>query len=109
MKFQEPAEENLGGYATGGGFSVYETRPSYQNSFVEAYLNDTTIPKPPASYYNSSNRGFPDVAANGYSILIYRAGSWETVGGTSASTPIWGGIFACINDVLLQNGKQPLG
>eukprot|EP00339_Tiarina_fusa_P025965 CAMPEP_0117029618 /NCGR_PEP_ID=MMETSP0472-20121206/21430_1 /TAXON_ID=693140 ORGANISM="Tiarina fusus, Strain LIS" /NCGR_SAMPLE_ID=MMETSP0472 /ASSEMBLY_ACC=CAM_ASM_000603 /LENGTH=590 /DNA_ID=CAMNT_0004737431 /DNA_START=6 /DNA_END=1778 /DNA_ORIENTATION=+ len=106
---EEPADENLGGYATGGGFSVYETRPSYQNTAVNQYLNDNSIPKPPASYFNSSNRGFPDVAANGYNILIYRGGRWETVGGTSAATPIWGGVFALINDVLLSNQKQPLG
>jgi len=106
---EEPADENLGGYATGGGFSVFEPRPSYQNTVVSQYLNDNSIPKPPQSYYNSSNRGFPDVAANGYSVAIYRAGNWETVGGTSAATPIWGGIFALMNDLLIKNGKQPLG
>jgi tripeptidyl-peptidase-1 len=106
---EDPADENIGGYATGGGFSVYEARPSYQAAAVSAYLSDSSIPKPPASYYNSTNRGFPDVAANGYSILIYNNGRWETVGGTSASTPIWGGIYALINDILLKNNKAPLG
>ena len=106
---EDPADENLGGYATGGGFSVYETRPSYQDSVVTEYLNDNSIPKPSSSYFNSSNRGFPDVAANGYNILIYRGGRWEEVGGTSAATPIWGGIYALINDVLISNNKSPIG
>ena len=88
---------------------MYESRPSYQDTVVTGYLNDNSIPKPPASYFNNSNRGFPDVAANGYNILIYRGGRWETVGGTSAATPIWGGVFALVNDVLLKNGKKPLG
>jgi len=106
---EDPADENRGGYATGGGFSVYEPRPSYQNTAVSAYLNDASIPKPPASYYNSSNRGFPDVAANGYNFLILHNGSWEPVGGTSAATPLWGGIYAIMNDYLIRNGKQPIG
>ena len=50
---QDPANENSGGYASGGGFSVYETRPSYQNTVVAAYLNNATIPKPPSHFYNS--------------------------------------------------------
>jgi len=106
---EDPADENLGGYATGGGFSVYETRPSYQDAAVTAYLTDSSIPKPPSADFNSSNRGFPDVAANGYNVLIYRGGRWELVGGTSCAAPMWGGIYAIMNDVLLKNGKQPLG
>jgi tripeptidyl-peptidase-1 len=104
---EEPADP-AGTYASGGGVSVYETRPEYQQSVVSAYLS-SGVTLPPSSFYNASNRFFPDVAANGDNLLIYLNGKWLQIGGTSASTPIWGGMIALINDYLIGAGKNPVG
>lgn len=106
---EDPASENIEGYATGGGFSVYEPRPSYQDAAVSQYLNDTSIPKPPSSSYNAQNRGFPDVAANGLNYIIRDNGRWSLVGGTSAATPTWGAIFTIMNDHLAKSNKPTIG
>lgn len=43
-------------------------------------------------------------------ILPVRAVQFQTItGGTSAATPIWGGVLALLNDHLLKNGKGPVG
>lgn len=49
------------------------------------------------------------MASNGYNLIMRQNGKWVIVGGTSASTPIWGGIFAIMNDHLALNGKPPIG
>ena len=71
---------------SGGGTSVYETKPSYQNS-----RNATT------------KRGIPDVSYNAdpatgfavYDSVPYSGQSgWFQLGGTSAGAPQWAGIIA---------------
>jgi len=94
-------------FASGGGFSNVAARPSYQNDAVNAYLN-SGVALPPASYYNATSRGYPDVAAFGSGILIYDGGL-TLVGGTSASSPIWGGIASLLNDYSLGATGKPLG
>ncbi len=74
---------------TGGGFSVFEPRPSFQSSL---------------SSIVGSHRGVPDVAAvgnprtgvwvynsfdNTYSGVLY---AWNILGGTSVASPLWAGI-----------------
>jgi hypothetical protein len=44
-----------------GGFSNYFTQPKYQKDAVAGYLAQGGLPT--ASYYNTSGRAFPDVAA----------------------------------------------
>merc|ERR1711935_1107749 len=104
----------------GGGFSDTFARPSYQEAAVSAYLQDPSAALPPASYYNATGRGYPDVAALGgektpYCIFAsdptfavyppYFQGEY----GTSASTPVVAGIFALLNDIRLSAGKPALG
>uniref|UniRef100_A0ACB8FGG5 Uncharacterized protein n=1 Tax=Sphaerodactylus townsendi TaxID=933632 RepID=A0ACB8FGG5_9SAUR len=96
-------------YISGGGFSNVFPMPSYQVSAVKEFLS--TSPKlPPASYYNSSGRAYPDVAAlsDNYWVVTNRI-PMPWVSGTSASTPVVGGIVALINDRRLQQGRPPLG
>lgn len=54
-------------WTTGGGFSSSVPRPSWQNNAVNGYLNTYSSLLPPASMFNSSNRGYPDVSATGHS------------------------------------------
>jgi len=57
-------------YTSGGGFSNYFTRPSYQDAIIKTYLN--TLPKGQyAGLYNPNGRGYPDMSAQGYVILFY--------------------------------------
>eukprot|EP01090_Pellita_catalonica_P009065 TRINITY_DN20129_c0_g1_i1.p1 TRINITY_DN20129_c0_g1~~TRINITY_DN20129_c0_g1_i1.p1 ORF type:complete len:427 (+),score=78.75 TRINITY_DN20129_c0_g1_i1:480-1760(+) len=98
-----------GNFATGGGFSVFMPTPAYQKSVVEEYIADSQIPKPPSSDFTATNRGFPDVSANGLFNVIIDSGSVAIVGGTSAASPQWGGMIALINDHMLKNGKKPIG
>ena len=76
---------------------------------MTAYLNDNSISKPPSSFYNAANRGFPDVASNGMNIMTYKNAKWEISGGTSAAAPQVAGMLCMINDFLMLNGKSPLG
>ncbi|XP_053312745.1 tripeptidyl-peptidase 1 [Spea bombifrons] len=96
-------------YISGGGFSNVFPMPQYQVSAVSKYLQSTEK-LPPESYYNRSGRAYPDVAAlsDNYWVVINRVPvPW--VSGTSASTPVFGGIIALINDHRLQKGLPTLG
>jgi len=83
------------GGATGGGYSVQFSLPSWQASAKV---------KPPSG----GGRGVPDVAgdadpATGYKVLV--DGQSLVIGGTSAVAPLWSGLIALLNQKL---GK-PLG
>jgi len=70
--------------ATGGGFSSFFSKPSYQNGITKI----------------TTRRGLPDIAANanpqtGY--LIYINGGYSIIGGTSAVSPLMAGLHARIN------------
>jgi tripeptidyl-peptidase-1 len=95
---------------SGGGFSTFLPRPSYQQKAVNRYLTSFKSQLPSSSYYNSTNRAFPDVAVLGTNYQIVVTGGVFGASGTSASTPTFAGIISLINDVLLSkpNGK-PLG
>ncbi|XP_062481239.1 tripeptidyl-peptidase 1 isoform X2 [Pezoporus occidentalis] len=96
-------------YISGGGFSNVFPMPQYQAAAVGQFLRST--PKlPPSSYYNSSGRAYPDLAAlsDNYWVVTNRI-PLPWVSGTSASTPVVGGMVALINDRRLQQGLAPLG
>jgi kumamolisin len=87
--------------ATGGGVSDYFPKPSYQDS--------VNVPAPTTQ---RGGRGVPDVAGDadpvtGYQVII--DGSTTTIGGTSAVAPLYAGLFARINQALVQNGKSRVG
>jgi len=100
----------VAGFTSGGGFSTYTPRPSYQQSAVEGYLK-SGVALPPSSYFNSSNRGYPDVAALGNNFAVYldMYGGWTTVGGTSASSPTFAAIAGYLNSLSVNKTGKPLG
>lgn len=82
-----------GGGGTGGGVSDYLPVPTWQQGIVPTSINPG----------NFAGRAIPDVAGNadpntGY--LMYSGGQFGTVGGTSASSPLWGALIAICNQQL---------
>ncbi|KZT38181.1 family S53 protease-like protein [Sistotremastrum suecicum HHB10207 ss-3] len=90
-----------------GGFSNYFARPSYQSDAVEHYLDTPGLPN--SRKFNSSGRGFPDVAAQGVNVQIVSGGETGGVDGTSCASPIFASIISLINDRLIAAGKPVLG
>ncbi len=81
--------------ASGGGVSVFFTKPSWQSA-----------PGVP----NDGARDVPDVAlsASAYhdAYLIVMNGQVTTVGGTSAATPAFAGMVTLLNQALVSSGAQ---
>ncbi len=89
--FQETAwNSNLG--ASGGGFSIFFSTPSYQKTL-------------PASVQKQLNnrRGVPDISGDAdpsTGLAIYsNDGGWTLGGGTSASAPLWAAFAAIANQM----------
>ncbi|MGD0899501.1 MAG: hypothetical protein ABR915_16840, partial [Thermoguttaceae bacterium] len=82
---------------SGGGQSVYEAKPTYQNG-----VN------------SSAYRQIPDVSfdadpASGVAVLdTYGQGGWLQVGGTSVSSPCWAGLVADANQLRVSQGLAPM-
>ncbi|HWY31039.1 MAG TPA: protease pro-enzyme activation domain-containing protein, partial [Candidatus Acidoferrum sp.] len=60
---------------------------------------------------SSTMRNVPDVACLADTViwLIYNRGDAATVGGTSASAPLWAGFAALANQQAAANGQPPIG
>ncbi|KAI0199902.1 peptidase S8/S53 domain-containing protein [Astrocystis sublimbata] len=90
-----------------GGFSTLHARPAWQDSAVSAYL--TSIGSTYSAFFNASNRGFPDVAAQGASFAVVDKGRDALLSGTSASAPVFAGVVALLNAARSEAGMKPLG
>ena len=90
-----------------GGFSNFFPIPSYQASAVAAFkqrLGNTNAGK-----FNTTGRGFPDVAAYAVAYAIWVQGYDGGVAGTSAASPTFASVVALLNDELLSAGRPVLG
>ncbi|RDB15869.1 putative tripeptidyl-peptidase SED2 [Hypsizygus marmoreus] len=92
---------------SGGGFSRYFLRPSYQSTAVSTFV--TALGTKFAGLYNTTGRAYPDLAAQGNGFQVVIGGRVNSVGGTSASSPTVAGVFALLNDFRLAHGKPSLG
>ncbi|KAM5530674.1 hypothetical protein V8D89_015646 [Ganoderma adspersum] len=98
-----------------GGFSNVFSRPAYQAAAALHYINalnitgNDTSTKPLAGRFNTTGRGFPDVAMQGRDVAIVAAGQSTQVFGTSASSPMFASVVALVNDQLLNAGRPTLG
>lgn len=83
--------------------------PSYQSAAVKAYLAKN--PKTGTSTYATNGRASPDVALLGEKFAVVDGGRTLAVGGTSASTPSWGGVISLLNEECLSasGGSKTLG
>jgi kumamolisin len=96
----------LGAGATGGGVSAVWAIPSYQTPYGES----VAVTNGGSSTY----RNVPDVAsvANPLTgVAVYSAvnGGWLTIGGTSASAPLWAGMYSLANAASEGLGLGALG
>lgn len=90
-----------------GGFSDRWSRPWWQESAVDAYLE--ILGDKWQGLYNPTGRGFPDVAAQGSSFRVVEKGRVIGVGGTSASAPTFAAIVGLLNSARVEVGSKPLG
>jgi tripeptidyl-peptidase-1 len=96
----------------GGGFSNTFPVPAYQATAVASYKTTAGASLPPASQWNHTGRGYPDIAAlagqqNPYCIA---AGSQMIgIAGTSAACPVVAAIFARLNAERLATGGKQMG
>ncbi|KAJ6498356.1 subtilisin-like protein, partial [Mycena vitilis] len=104
----DQVEESTTDFPSGGGFSNNFARPAWQNAAVQNYL-DNFVPDYAASVFNRSGRAYPDVAANGWPLVIAEGGGFVHSGGTSASAPIFAAVIAAVNDARLAEGKSTVG
>ena len=69
----------------GGGVSAVEARPNYQIGINTGSTTRRTVPD--ISAIADPNTG----------VIVYQAGSYYQVGGTSLSAPVWAGLMAVAN------------
>jgi tripeptidyl-peptidase-1 len=97
-------------FYSGGGFSNVFALPSYQSKAVTNYLTKYPPAYSSAIYNNSGHaRAYPDISALGLKLATVYLGNIYGVGGTSASTPLIGGIVTLLNEARIAAGKGPVG
>jgi subtilase family serine protease len=86
---------------SGGGISLYSTKPSYQSSVTQSSTKRTVPdvawladPNSGAAVYDSYDEG--------------ASTPWVQVGGTSLASPMWAGLMAIINQGRVANGLGTL-
>jgi len=104
----DQVEESTTDFPSGGGFSNNFVRPAWQDRAVQNYL-DNFAPDYAPSVFNRSGRAYPDVAANGWPLVIAEGGKFVLSGGTSASAPIFASVIAAVNDARIAARKSPVG
>ncbi|TRX89818.1 hypothetical protein FHL15_009251 [Xylaria flabelliformis] len=110
-------------FRSGGGFSNIYDAPEWQAEIVKDYLARANLSfegyegggtnysnaRSGIGRFNKIGRAYPDVAANGDRFVIASGGELLQIGGTSASSPLWGSIITLINEERLAAGKKPVG
>jgi tripeptidyl-peptidase-1 len=69
-----------GDYSSGGGFSNYFARPSYQDDVVTAYID--ALDGQFQGLFSASGRAYPDFSAQGYHFLTIWNGTIVPLDGT---------------------------
>ena len=95
---------------SGGGFSNVFGAPEYQQKSVATYLSSAGASLPDAKLFNKTGRAIPDVSGVATNYRVLMQGFWDdAVSGTSASSPVWAGLLARVNNQRLASGKKVLG
>ncbi|KAF8267952.1 subtilisin-like protein [Lactarius quietus] len=92
---------------SGGGFSNYFKRPTFQDRAVSSFISN--LGNQYQGLYNATGRGIPDIAVQSDDFELYFKDEKVVAGGTSSSTPVAAGIISLLNDYRLSQGRRPLG
>ena len=85
---------------SGGGNSLYEPEPSYQQSSQSSGYRSTS---------DVAFDGNPNTGVTVYETPLHGGeGAWQTVGGTSLGTPAWAAIIAIVDQGRALAGKASL-
>jgi hypothetical protein len=93
---------------SGGGFSLFNSLPSWQSTAVNGYFssNKNNIP---SSGYKTNARGYPDISALGANYFVILNGNGYFVSGTSASAPVVAGMISLVNAARVSRGQSTFG
>jgi tripeptidyl-peptidase-1 len=101
-------------FGSGGGFSAMFTQDDapWQKDLVAAYVaKGDSLAKWPTTKdkVDFTGRATPDVAALGEGYQVWVGSRFESVGGTSASSPAFAGYVSLLNEARRQAGKPNMG
>ena len=94
---------------SGGGFSKFYPRPSYQEEAVNGYFTQASAAKTTPVAGFGGGRGYPDISLAGFGYKVVIGGDFYAVSGTSASAPAVAGMFSNINAARIAAGKSSIG
>src|SRR5262249_8877619 len=94
----ERAWNRNNGVGSGGGISTQYPIPTWQQGINMIANNGST-----------TMRNVPDVALTADGVYVRADGVDQTVGGTSASSPLWAGFLALVNQRAVANGRPTIG
>jgi len=95
-------------FGSGGGFSGMFDAFDEQKASVSKYFS--VAPQlPPDGSFTKTGRATPDVSGlgEGYQVIIH--GRAESVGGTSASAPMFAGLVSLLNEARIAKGQPAMG
>jgi hypothetical protein len=107
---QRPENDEMASdqFGSGGGFSgmVDRTDATWQEAAVTKYLR-MDVNLPPKSAFVSTGRATPDVSGLGEGYQVFDSGEKpDSVGGTSASAPMFASLVSLLNEARLQVGGR---
>mmetsp|Transcript_66059 Transcript_66059/g.157974 ORF Transcript_66059/g.157974 Transcript_66059/m.157974 type:complete len:730 (-) Transcript_66059:115-2304(-) len=111
----EASGEEMASYSfgSGGGFSKQfnQDKAEWQKEVVKTYLEEVPkgLPFPPEGSFPKDGRATPDVSSLGEGFQVVDQGKIISVGGTSASAPLFAGLVSLLNEARLNAGKPPMG
>jgi len=99
-------KSEMGWSGSGGGISLYESKPPYQ-SVVTQSATQRTIPDVAFDANGSSGLAVYDSFTNGATTPWY-VGIGHGIGGTSIGAPAWAGLIAIADQLRQSVGEAPL-
>jgi tripeptidyl-peptidase-1 len=94
--------------SSGGGFSDYFPCPWYQNDAVAGFFENFNGNLNP-QLYNSTSRGYPDIASQASNFQFFFVNSIMDMEGTSFAVSTVAGIISLINDFRISRNMASLG
>mmetsp|Transcript_11808 Transcript_11808/g.19887 ORF Transcript_11808/g.19887 Transcript_11808/m.19887 type:complete len:581 (-) Transcript_11808:370-2112(-) len=100
-------------FGSGGGFSkdFDQSHAKWQSDAVKKYvaMGPKLAKFPPEGSFPPTGRATPDISALGEGFQVYVGGEVQSVGGTSASSPLFAGLVSLLNEARLKARKPQMG